>query len=75
MLNAFVNSDISTNAREGGKVNMCKAITMLKEENFNNGRTEGLNNALENLVISLMETNNLSQEEAEKQARILLRMS
>ena len=48
---------------------------MLKEENFNNGRTEGLNNALENLVISLMETNNLSQEEAEKQARILLRMS
>ena len=50
---------------------MCKAITMLKEENFNNGRiegiaegrAEGLNNALENVVISLMETNNLSQEE------------
>ncbi len=55
-------------------IDMCRAMQALIEEGRTEGRTEEKNIALENVILSIMEDTGASRQDAEKQARHLLRM-
>ncbi len=82
MINKLTGSNIEPVEEDDEVVDMCRAIQALIDEGKGIGREEGIgigraeeqNKSLENVIQSIVEDTGASREEAEKQARHLLRI-